>query len=367
MQWDLGYLPAWYAKPKDYVYMKEESIGVYINFLKSTFPTLPQPVTNDSLSKIPLSELCCWGVSPHAIHVFETLNAKYGAHLTLPVWHNQFHYLTNRKIAGDIVALLSESIPDISFSLIPQYINSMEDSEKIIAHSPVPLLIKSPYSSSGRGLLWLRNGLGSKERELLRGMFKKQKLISIEPILNKKMDFSMQFMTDGKGGIHFEGLSIFYTNEKGAYLGSLIESQEKILTRITEWIPEHLLISVKTALIQILEKKYASLYKGCLGVDMMIYEECGNHHIHPCVEINMRYNMGFLATQIKQNHIAPTSSGVFHINFHPKIGEVLRIHRDLQHLHPLQISVGKIASGYLSLCNIDENTKYHGYVLIGKY
>lgn len=365
MQRDLGYLPAWYAKSEDYVYMEEGNIGRHIHFLRSAFSAMPQPVTNNSLSEISPAELCCWGISPHAIHVFEMLNVQYGAQLTLPVWNNQFHYLSSREVAADILATLAASVPGISSSLAPQYAESMEDSEKIIAHSSVPLVVKSPYSSSGRGLLWLRNGLGNKERELLRGMLKKQKRVSIEPVLNKKIDFSMQFMTDGKGNIHFEGLSIFHTNEKGAYLGSLIATQEKILSQIIEWLPEQLLFSVKTALIRILGEKYASLYKGCLGVDMMVYEENGQWRIHPCVEINMRHNMGFLATQIAQNHIVPTSSGIFRIDFHSHAGEVLRIHQELQRRHPLKITDGKIASGYLSLCEIDAETKYHGYVVVG--
>ncbi|MDR2980283.1 MAG: hypothetical protein LBV02_07585, partial [Bacteroidales bacterium] len=322
------------------------------------FPTLPSPVTTATLGETKHAEIVCWGVSPQAIHLFETLNEKHSTHFILPVWRDEHRYLSRREAGSEVLRKLTEMIPEISPSLIPQYTDSIKEMEKTIQQSPVPLLVKSPYSSSGRGLLWLWNGLGAKERELLCGMLRKQQHVSLEPILNKKLDFSLQYACDGNGSISLEGYSIFATNDKGAYIGSHLAPQSNLIGRITAFIPNELLRRVENELTRLIKHQYAACYKGCVGVDMMIYEENGEYKIHPCVEINMRYSMGYVALKIQQNYLSPGATGVFRIDHHPQPGKALRIHQELHRRHPLVIENNRIQSGYLSLCRIGEETRF---------
>ncbi|MDL2309482.1 hypothetical protein LJC68_05105 [Bacteroidales bacterium OttesenSCG-928-B11] len=358
MQQDLGYLPAWLAKADDWVYVNDDTIREQAEKMRNFFPTLPKPITHCGLPHLQNVELACWGISPQVIHFFKTLNEEWSSQIILPEWKEEYRHLTSRQASHDCLRMLIRSIPGISPLLLPQCAKSISEIEQMIVSNKQPLLIKSPYSSSGRGLLWLRDGLHTKERELLNGMLKKQGSASVEPIFNKKLDFSMQFLADGKGNISFGGYSIFSTNKKGAYLGSYIHSQENCITQISSFISMELLDCVRTSLSSILQQNYASTYKGCLGVDMMVYEANGQYHIHPCVEINMRYSMGFLSIELQKRHIAPQSSGFFSIDYFAKEGDAFHHHLTMQQQHPLEIVDKKVKKGYFSLCPVSEKTKY---------
>ena len=90
---------------------------------------------------------------------------------------------------------------------------------------------------------------------------------------------------------------------------------------------------------------------GYLGVDMMICRQEGGREyvVHPCVEINMRMNMGVVARLFYDNYVAPGRMGYFNIEYFPD-NETLRVQheRDMKD-YPLVIEGGRLVSGYLPL------------------
>lgn len=364
MQEELSFLPAWYADQGDKVLVDSKD-EVYYSYLTEKFSTLAQPVSQNELKLYRDANVSLWGVSPQAIRYFEELNKELEINLDIPQWSEEYKYLNSRLAARDCLSELINSIPLLSQAVIPQFYTNLDNINRAVNASAYQLLAKAPYSSSGRGLLWLpATGLTRTENQILHGILKKQGSVSIERVLDKQMDFAMEFMADGKGNIAFAGYSLFYTNAKGGYEANYIGSQESIIEQLSEKISLDLLDSVKGKLINILSEKLTTLYNGCIGVDMLIYLEDNEYKLHPCVEINMRYNMGFLSCRLYENYIATQSCGKFYIDFNPKAEEMYNNHLLMEEKYPIRIENGKIISGYLSLCPINRSNRYRAYVLV---
>lgn len=364
MQEELSFLPAWYADREDKVLVDSKD-EVYYSYLTEKFSTLVQPISQDELIRYRDANVSLWGVSPQAIRYFEGLNKELEINLNIPEWSEEYKYLNSRLAARDCLSESINSIPLLSQAVIPQFYTNLDDINRAVDTSIYQLLAKAPYSSSGRGLLWLpTTGLTRTENQILHGILKKQGSVSIERVLDKQMDFAMEFMADGKGNIAFAGYSLFYTNAKGGYEANYIGSQKSIIEQLSEKISLDLLDSVKGKLINILSKKLATLYNGCIGVDMLIYLEDNEYKLQPCVEINMRYNMGFLSCRLYENYIATESCGKFYIDFNPKAEEMYNNHLLMEEKHPIRIENGRIISGYLSLCPINKSNRYRAYVLV---
>lgn len=364
MQEELSFLPAWYADREDKVLVDSKD-EVYYPYLTEKFSALAQPISQNELIRYRDANVSLWGVSPQAIRYFEELNKDLDINLDIPEWSEEYKYLNSRLAAKDCLSELINSIPLLSQAIIPQFYTNLDDINRALDSSSHQLLAKAPYSSSGRGLLWLpTKGLTRTENQILHGILKKQGNVSIERVLDKQMDFAMEFIADGEGNIAFAGYSLFYTNAKGGYEANYIGSQESIIEQLSEKISLDLLDSVKDKLIDILSKKVTTLYNGCIGVDMLIYLEDNEYKLQPCVEINMRYNMGFLSCRLYENYIATESCGKFYIDFNPKAEEMYNNHLLMEEKHPIRIENGRIISGYLSLCPINKSNRYRAYVLV---
>ncbi|NDV96294.1 hypothetical protein D0T84_15435 [Dysgonomonas sp. 521] len=365
MQHELAFLPAWYADSADRI-LTDDSTDEYYTYLCEKLPSLPKPISADELGRLGNAEVSLWGISPQVIYHFETLNKDLELKLKIPEWHREYTYLNGRQAARDCLMKLATSIPELSQAIIPKFYTKLEDIYEAVNNSPCQLLAKAPYSSSGRGLLWLPvTGLTRTENQILHGILKKQGSISVEKVLDKYTDFALEFMADGKGGIEFAGYSLFHTNPKGGYESNHIGSQEDIEAQLSEKVGLSLIHRIKESLIAILSATYAA-YTGCIGVDMLVYKENGEYKLHPCLEINMRYNMGFLTCRLYQNYISPGSSGKFYLDFNSVTGEMYKNHLRMQYDYPPRFEKGKLLSGYLPLCPVNEESKYRAYILIDK-
>jgi hypothetical protein len=206
--------------------------------------------------------------------------------------------------------------------------------------------------------------LAQSERQILTGLLKKQSQVSIEKALDKRLDFSMQFENTTEGVTQFIGYSIFQTNAKGAYEKSLLAPQKHLKKQLTDLIDPDLLSQTQAVLNGMIQEMYAPYYTGVVGVDMMIYQSGGFLRLHPCVEINMRKNMGYLAIRLTDKYLHPDSCGEYHFEYHPDPQTTNKKNEQLQLEHPLVVENGRIRSGYFSLCPVTEKTNYHAYLLV---
>ena len=345
MQEDLAFLPFWYADPGDFIYVPEPLPAFYTQLgnQRNIYP-LACSTANDKIELLKDQEVDFWGLSRQGLHFFEAFSKQYDLSLRLPKWKPEYRNLSSREFAAECLSAMAEEIPEIPAEIIPSFFSNLSDIEQFNRLSPDKLLAKSPYSSSGRGLLWLEQpDLSRSSRQIVQGVLNRQKKISLEKALEKFLDFSMHFSSDG-----FIGFSIFYTNAKGAYEKTWLASQEKIKSKLEEYINPDLLRKVKEFLSEFIKEKIRPYYTGNVGIDMMIYRSGENFYFHPCVEINLRKSMGYLSLRLHQNFLHQDSEAYFSVAYNSDIKATL----------PVFLDNGKLEPGIIDLCPVDTATKY---------
>ena len=368
MQSDLAFLPAWYASNGDFIFM-ETSLPDDFRLSLQSLNLQPRSIIPadfiENRKNFLYSVIDFWGISPQSIHFFKKLNDQYGLSLTIPQWDEKFRFLGSRFASQKLLGRLLEQIPELEQTILPCFVSNIAEVEQQTIESKDRLLIKSPYSSSGRGLIWLPpEKLAQSERQILSGMLKKQQQVSIEKVLDKRLDFSMHFENTADGKTRFIGYSIFQTNVKGAYENSWIACQERLKKEITSKISEELLLQTRLTLTGIIQEMYAPSYTGKIGIDMMIYQFGDSLRLHPCVEVNMRKSMGYLAIRFAEKYLHNDSQGEFFIDYNPDPQNTVQTHKLLQSQYPLMIEKNKLRSGYFSLCPVTDATNYHAYVVL---
>lgn len=226
-------------------------------------------------------------------------------------------------------------------------------------------VLKAPWSSSGKGILYTSTRGWDDIEAWSRNILKKQGSLTAEPFYEKAQDFAMEFHADGKGGVRFIGYSVFQTNGKGRYSRNLLASNAYMKRLLGAWVPPALLDATRTRLEKLLAACIGKAYEGCLGVDMMVcrFGEPPFFRIHPCVEINLRMNMGIVARKIYDKHLSAGSTGIFLIDRLPP-AELLKDHEAKERAFPLaRDTEGRITSGYLALTPVDSRTEYRAYLL----
>lgn len=156
------------------------------------------------------------------------------------------------------------------------------------------MIFKSPWSSSGRGVFTTHNQTPELIRKKLQGFINTQGGYASDRFYTKVCDFAMEFMISAEHEVEFLGYSVFQAAENGAYGFNYVESQDELKRRIG--LDDELLTSIidyhKTHLGR-------TKYTGPVGIDMLTLmgngESSNSKCLHPCIEINLRMNMGILA------------------------------------------------------------------------
>jgi len=367
MQQDLAYLPAWYANENDFVLCENPLDNDFLNTSKR-LRKIPENIVKEEISQrqnlLKGEEVSLWGLSPQSIHLFEQLNKKHDLDLNIPLWNDEYRSLISRNTASKCLSDLLDKNPELSQELLPEFFSEINPIENKLSEKNYPMLIKAPYSSSGRGLLWVQHPMDRSSRQILQGLLKKQPCVSLEKALDKQLDFAMLFHSNSDGNVDFRGYSLFQTDNKGNYKGNFVGSQEEIKAVLFESIDEALFEKVKKQLIDYFSRKEISgIYKGCICVDMMLYKEDDKICLHPCVEINFRHTMGWLAMELYKNYFQENTSGFFQIEFRKNAAELYEKHLQMMCSDPLIAENGKYVSGYLPLCPVTANTNFSAFVI----
>lgn len=362
---DLALLPLWYGKNKDYILI-DESIdsSFFLNTIPKELTPLPQLITCSELKAQTFREkieAVPWGLSPQIVHYFETLQTE-SKQLIIPQWKDEYAILTGRKTAAEYLKQVQEALPDFHKIIPPQFCTNTDQISRFITAYPPPYILKMPYSSSGRGLRRINTiHLDKLSVQWITGAIKRQGVVSIEPALDKVLDFALEFESDGKGTVIYKGLSVFNTLQSGAFNGNMLGTQQSLKKQLTNYIPEEQLEIIKETIIKLLSGGIGMVYKGDFGVDMLIYRDNHSFAIHPFIELNLRYTMGLVAFHLSERLVHPAVNGNFIIS-HDKHAYVS--HLDMQKTYPLKLKEGKILSGYFPLCPVNPETNYRAYIMI---
>ena len=298
MATDLQRLPLRWAEADDLVLLRDGSfMDVHCTAVdRKTFNS------HDALLCLP------WGWSPLTVNDFLRAGVP-PSMLPSDDEMQAFRTLSGRATAADVLCRLHERLASGGYA--PSVVG-----EAHVCHTMEEArqwhglwgdtMFKQPWSGSGRGLLPAHNGeLTSKNEAWIARTLRLQGYLMAEPLYERRHDFALEFWRHADGSVTFEGLSLFMTTAGGVYAGNIIDSEEGKRRRLAHWADLQL-IDVLTAM---LEDELAALpptfYVGPVGVDMMT---CRHPHsgeggavgdvLHPCVEINFRLTMGWLALHI---------------------------------------------------------------------
>lgn len=369
LQYDLAFLPAWYAAADDFVWTPQPLPTAFEETLQQRYGAFARALSQRDImergASMPEATACPWGVSPQSTHFYEQLKeeSKWEG-LSVPSYDEAYARLCSRQTAAVCLRSLLSVLPEPDRDILPRFRSSLEEIEEIVKREEGPMVIKAPYSSSGRGLLWVSGALGETDREWLSGVLKKQGSVSVERALDRKQDFAMEFFSDGKGNVSYEGLSLFNTGKQGTYAGNFLGSQEEIEMRITEYIAPELLKEIRDSLVVTLQEIGGHLYRGYIGVDMMAYAAPGEDscRLHPCVEINWRHTMGVVALSLSKR-LAEGQTGLFRVGYYPNPGEAYEKHLIMERRTPL-LEEGRLVVGYQPLCPVTPESKYWAYLVV---
>ena len=252
------------------------------------------------------------------------------------------------------------------------------------------IILKDPLSSSGKGLRhvnineddndndndnenfqWVASSSPSlsKVKNWINALIKRHGYLTAEPYYDKAQDFAMEFcIRDGQ--CHFIGYSLFNTNHHGRYESNLLMADEKIENLLAQYVPHSALHEVRDWVIAhnnhfIPTEWNTTKHPLYFGIDMMIVETTANSRfaLHPCVEINLRLNMGIIAHEVYRKLLVPGTEGTFHVTAFPTDEAAHQFHQEHTTKHPPVCRDGKILSGYHPLTSIHSHTHHHAYVI----
>lgn len=367
---ELSCLPVWYAEPEDFVLAEEITSPRFFSLLPKELRPFARLVSRKEIEKqkdsLPEMQAAPWGLSPHSRSLFERLRKSGPLNLVVPEWKEAYIRLTSRQAAAECLDKIRELLPDMEVPVSPKFCQKVRDVEKYLILQNAPFVLKTPFSSSGRGLLWLpERKLTAKDRTWIEGALNKQGYVSIECALDKHQDFALEFYSDGNGNVRYEGLSLFGAGERGAYHGNVLGDPNYLESFFVENFGDRFR-QLKEAVREAVRQIYGGIYTGYLGVDMLVYRRKtdGTFAIHPCIEVNLRYTMGMVALRISQKYLAPGARGDMRITYESKPGEAYEQHRFMKQAYPLTLKDGKIREGYMPLCPVTKETRYRAYIVV---
>ena len=209
---------------------------------------------------------------------------------------------------------------------LPSYLQEMEQVAAYIhEHNSAlqPFVLKTPWSSSGRGLMRSTLPTDSLLRHAQATLQRMGGIMAEEWIEHKVQDFAMLFFVSDSE-VKFLGYSLF-DNDGTTYRQGYLMSNESIVQRLQ--IDPQMLDDISRAYVMILTQLFRPFFNkpwqlGYVGIDMMTYGE-GSLNIHPCVEMNLRCTMGVVCRLWYEQHqqegifriSAMDSTGHFHAEF----------------------------------------------------
>lgn len=353
---DLSTLPAWYAEEGSWVKTDMPQRGEQLDRQCLAGGIKPAVQWSTEYSSMPYA---VWGWNPALVHVLRQVGVE---EMYLPDGEKlkKLRYLSGRQRCKEVLAGMV-GLPHVCGA--SEVCISLEEVLAFVgAHEKT--ILKAPWSGSGRGLAhvfpdsWSDSVAGWTAR-----VIRTQGAIIAEPYYNKVVDFAMEFHIES--GVSFAGYSLFETDTHGNYKENLLLSDEEIERRLAQYIPLEILHRVRSKLIHIFSVGWAQDYMGYLGVDMMICREGDDWQIHPCVEVNLRMNMGVVSRLIYDRYVHPSAQGRYVVEHYGTDGTALEFHREMMERYPLYKESGRIRRGYLSLTPVFENTRYQVYIHIG--
>lgn len=355
MERDLCLLPVWYAPAGSVVKVADEESA------RRWLAELPLHVPVEVAAECQPVPIVPWGWDPAEVERLRQAGIPNDC-CPSPGQLSRIRYLSSRERCIGLQQLL-RALPGVRGEAVA-CTDLHGVLRQVMAYGDA--LLKSPWSGSGRGLVrvsaasWTANVEGWAARVL-----RTQGTLMVEPIYNKVRDFAMEFRCGSDGQVRFGGYSLFETDAHGNYKLNQLLPDKAIEERLSRDVPLTLLHTVRQHLAVGLQDLIGSSYTGWLGVDMMVCRgEDGGCWLHPCVEVNLRMNMGVVARSFFDRYVHPAAYGHFQVEYFSADGDALRSDSERKRWAPPVVEDGRLKRGYLSLTPVEAATRYQAFVVV---
>ncbi len=228
--------------------------------------------------------------------------------------------LSGRAASVDLLRDMKCDMPWVEG--LSQVVHSIDEIEQCLMEWGGGIVLKSPWSCSGRGVKFIPAANHDDAPFALsplaawaRRVLDTQGYLTVEKFLDKVLDFGMEFFVHEDGGVEYGGLSVF-SADHGAYSGNVIDSEEQKTMMICRWVSCDCLNSIRQWVGCYLGRLLKGIYSGPLGIDMMVVNTSGGYAVDPCVEINLRRTMGHLAIALYQRGIPASRFAIENYQLH---------------------------------------------------
>lgn len=227
-------------------------------------------------------------------------------------------------------------------------------------------IAKELWSGSGKGLCRFNTPPAPDKLGRMQRWIRKHGGATCEPFYDKVEDFAMEFVRDASGKVSFWGYSLFKTDSKGAYDYNLLLDDEAIESHLSQYVGRDTLQHIAKCSEECLTTALTGGYTGFLGLDMMICRESGTgrHAVHPCVEMNLRMNMGVLAGMVYRRYVVPGHKGKIGIIRFPEKGHMKIWSNALEDTAPAAFEGGRLARGGMMLTPVTDDALFGLFCLV---
>lgn len=263
-------------------------------------------------SSLPKLELTLWALERHALYFVKKKAEHLGLNLGTPLISGEYLRVSHRQSATRLMQHcvergwpLQEIMPEWHYFSEELELNLEKRFTAYCFEGHSKLMLKRPYTSSGRGVMRLDLPLEHRNIELLCAQCRRSGGISLEPWLEIEQDWAVEYYY-AAGEVTYVGLSKFQTKQgQGLYEGNLLASDAQLRAELIAVIGQRLWEELLEAHQSFLRIALGADYSGYIGIDMCLYWTEQGLRLHPAVEINARCTMGVLAHMAYLRHIAP--------------------------------------------------------------
>jgi hypothetical protein len=280
----LQFLPLLYSLPNDYVAVSNLPDSSYLenlqSLLNSSLPALISLKEKDLFHK---QNCVPWGPSLKVQAWALQREMQYSMPDDWPIIQQ-----VNSKAFSLNFTLLKESALIDNLGALNDWLNSFKGIK----------VLKTCFGLSGLGHLIIDSQTsGQKITAFCLKEWQSRRPILGEPWLDRLFDFSTQWFLSKEGSTELLGATVFESNAKGGYEGTLAGPEQEIFQTYLPYLQEHM-IHAKRVLSRIFEMGYF----GHVGIDAFVYRcpQTKELRLYPVVEINGRKTLSYVALRLQQ-------------------------------------------------------------------
>lgn len=287
-------LPALWAREGDIIVAPESERGV-LEELRRRFGVYGAIATPELAAQA--TEALPWGWSLDAARQLRAAGAPESI-IPSDGQLSQWRRLSHRATSVDINRRVAELCPSIP---LPPEAVVTDSADEVVAlcQADPRSYVKSPWSSSGRGVFCAEAMDCAQLRRQAEGIIRRQGSVIVEHGLDNLLDFALLFDLRN-GAVAGRAYSVFHTFKRAAYGGNIVAPQGYLRSMVADVAGERFLSLVEEAVTVAVGEIIAPCYSGPIGVDMMVCRYRGQLMIAPCIEVNLRMTMGMTALALSR-------------------------------------------------------------------